>query len=225
MKSACIIIEDEPLAAERLKQYIAQLDSLNLVGVFENPLKALDQLNEGEVDLMFLDINLKEINGMDFLASLKYNGKVIVTTAYDQYALQGYELEVVDYLLKPFTFDRFLKAVTKFQQHAQRKKAAEFVFIKTENRLEKISLEDIIYIKGMGDYRQIVCTDKKIMTLNTFGELEGILPPSKIVRVHKSYMVSLEAVQSIKNDCIQLKDKIIPISDTYKSSLYQLIGK
>ena len=223
MKSNCIIIEDEPLAAEKLTQFINKLDNIKLLAVYENPLMAIDALKKGDVDLLFLDINLKELNGIQFLESIRFGGKVIITTAYDEYALKGYELEATDYLLKPFTFERFLSAVMKFQQQSQHATSKDFVFIKTENRHEKIALDDILYIKGMGDYRQVVCTERSIMTLQTFKELEEHLPKSSILRVHKSYMVAVKAIQSIKNDRIHLKDKIIPVSDSYKIQLNALL--
>jgi len=223
MKSTCIIIEDEPLAAEKLSQFIQKIDHLKLLEVYENPLLAIDALNKGDVDLLFLDINLKELNGIQFLESVRFNGKVIITTAYVEYALKGYELEVIDYLLKPFTFGRFLSAVMKFQQQSKHATNKDFVFIKTENRHEKIALDDILYIKGMGDYRQVVCTERSIMTLQTFKELEELLPKTLILRVHKSYMVAVKAIQSIKNDRIHLKDKIIPVSDSYKGQLTELL--
>ena len=223
MNTKCMIIEDEPLAAERLQGFIAKLDKLQLVAVHENPLMAIEALNAGEIDLLFLDINLKEMSGIEFIESIQFQGKVILTTAYDEYALKGYELEVVDYLLKPFSFERFLNAVTKYQQHTVPKTQKEFVFIKTENRLEKISLEEILYIKGMGDYRQIICQHKKIMTLQTFGELEKLFPLNRVLRVHKSYMVAVKAIQSIRNDQIQLNDKVIPVSDSYKAQLNDVL--
>lgn len=223
MSYNCIIVEDEPLAAERLVDYVSRIEALKLQAVFNNPLKALDSINENNVDLLFLDINLKEINGMEFLESINFKGKVIITTAYDQYALKGYELDVIDYLLKPFSFERFLKAVSKFQKQIRDFSKKDYVFIKTENRLEKIKLVDIMYIQGMGDYRQIVCADKKIMTLQTFKELEKLLPASQIIRVHKSYMVAAAAIQSVKNDRIHLKGKVIPTSKTYQENLRLLL--
>ena len=224
MKSNCIIIEDEPLAAEKLVQYISKVDTLNLVAVFENPLEAIDQLNEGKVELLFLDINLKEISGIQFLESVQFKGKVIVTTAYDEYAIKGYELEVVDYLLKPFSFERFLKAVMKFQNQRVTATQKDYVFIKTGNQHEKIDLDEILYIKGMGDYRQVVCNQKKIMTLQTFKDLEMLLPKTHILRVHKSFMVAINAIKSIKNDRAYLDNKVIPISESYRENLNDLLG-
>jgi DNA-binding LytR/AlgR family response regulator len=170
---------------------------------------------------------MDELSGIELLESAKIDSHVIITTAYQEYALKGYELNVSDYLLKPFTFDRFLKAVNKIQEKnisPATDQKPEFLFIKTENRLEKVNIEDIIYIEGMRDYRRIHTIHKKIMTLQNFSELEELIPPQCICRVHKSYMVALNKIESIERGRIKIADQIIPISDTYKEQFFALIN-
>lgn len=228
-KYQCIIIEDEPLALERTKDFVLKTPFLNLCATFDNALTGLTYLNTHPVDVLFLDINMDELTGVELLESTKITAQVIITTAYQEYALKGYELNVTDYLLKPFSFQRFLQAVNKAQDQLQVRTtpevALDFVFIKTENRLEKIAFSDIIYIEGMRDYRRIHTVDKKIMTLQNFKELEQIIPANLVCRVHKSYMVGIHKIESIGNGRIKILDKIIPISETYKAFFYQKIEK
>lgn len=227
MKITCVIIEDEPLAVERIKGYVQRIPSLQLLASFENALKAFEFLKENKVDLIFLDINLGELSGIQFLESSKLTSKIILTTAYQEYALKGYELNVVDYLLKPFSFERFLQAVDKVLVNSDCKviEAKNFIFVKTENRLEKIDFKDILFIEGMRDYRRIHTTQKKIMTLQNFTELETEIPPHIVCRVHKSFMVSIAKIESIEKDEIKIGNMLIPISDSYRSKFYEVIGK
>lgn len=225
---SCIIIEDEPLAMERTKAFVDKLPFLNLVATFDNALTALLYLKSNPVDLLFLDINMDELTGIELLESANISSQVIITTAYQEYALKGYELNVTDYLLKPFTFNRFLQAVNKAQKALSvavaELPAVDFIFIKTENRLEKVSFKDILYIEGMRDYRRIHLVNKRIMTLQNFKELEQLIPPSLVCRVHKSYMVAIDKIESIERSRIKIVDQIIPISDTYKELFFQTIN-
>ncbi len=226
-KYRCIIIEDEPLALERTKIFVEKVPFLNLCATFDNALNGLAYLKANEVDLLFLDINMDELSGIELLESSKITSQVIITTAYQEYALKGYELNVTDYLLKPFTFNRFLQAVNKAQENLQKvvpESQLDFIFVKTENRLEKINLDDIVYIEGMRDYRRIHTVNKKIMTLQNFKELEKIIPPSLVCRVHKSYMVALNKIETIERNRIKIADQLIPISDTYKAPFFQRIN-
>jgi DNA-binding LytR/AlgR family response regulator len=225
-KIKCIIIEDEPLAQERVRGYVSKIPNLELVGSFENGIDALFFLKSNEVDLLFLDINIGEFNGIQFAETLKNPIQIIITTAYPEYALKGFELNVTDYLLKPFTFDRFIQSVDRVQLNSVNEAQApkSYIFIKTEYRLEKVFLNDIIYIEGMRDYRRIHTIDKKIMTLQTFKELEDEIPSSVVCRVHKSYMVGIDKIESIERDRIKLKDVLIPISETYKKSFFEVIN-
>lgn len=225
-KYSCVIIEDEPLALEKTKSFVDKVPFLQLSATFDNALTGLTYLNNNKVDVLFLDINMDELSGIELLESTKINSQVIITTAYQEYALKGYELKITDYLLKPFTFNRFLQAVNKAQEnlsHRAIEPAPEFIFVKTENRLEKIMLNEIVYIEGMRDYRRIHTLNKKIMTLQNFSEFEKLIPASLICRVHKSYMVALNKITSIERGRIKIADQHIPISDTYKDVFYQLI--
>jgi len=225
-KISCIIIEDEPLALERAIDYIEKIPFLNLLSSFDNPLDGLSYLKNNSVDLLFLDINMDHLTGIQLLENISFNGEVIITTAYDKYALKGFELNVTDYLLKPYSFERFLQAIDKVKKKTHSQDIVpDFIFIKTENRLEKIDLKDILYIEGMGDYRRIHLPDKRIMTLQTFNEFENLIPKNMVCRVHKSYMVSIRKINSIERNRIKINDKIIPISETYKNTLFTIIQK
>ena len=226
-KYCCIIIEDEPLALERTKQFVQKVPFLNLEATFDNALNGLAYLKKNQVDILFLDINMDELSGIELLESSNINSQVIFTTAYQEYALKGYELNVTDYLLKPFTFNRFLQSVNKAHENLAKQKAddsPDYIFIKTENRLEKINLNDIIFIEGMRDYRRIHTTDKKIMTLQNFKDLEVLIPSNLVCRVHKSYMVSLSKIDSVERSRINIAGQKTPISDTYRDSFFQKIN-
>lgn len=226
-KFTCIIIEDEPLALEKTKDFVGKLPFLQLSATFDNALTGLTFLNNNKVDILFLDINMDELSGIELLESSKIHSQVIITTAYQEYALKGYELQITDYLLKPFTFNRFLQAVNKAQENIVRHTLdpqPEFIFVKTENRLEKIMLNEIVYIEGMRDYLRIHTLTKKIMTLQNFSELEKLIPAALVCRVHKSYMVALNKIDSIERNRIKIAQQLIPISDTYKEHFFQLIN-
>ena len=225
-KYTCIIIEDEPLALEKTMDFVNKIPFLHLSATFDNALTGLAYLNSNKVDLLFLDINMDELSGIELLESSKISSQVIITTAYQEYALKGYELHITDYLLKPFTFNRFLQAVNKAQENLTRRVSEtqpDFIFVKTENRLEKIMLHDIVYIEGMRDYLRIHTLNKKIMTLQNFSELEKLIPSSAVCRVHKSFMVALNKIESIERSRIKIAGQMIPISDSYKEAFLQLI--
>lgn len=222
----CVIIEDEPLAQERVKSYIQKLPFLNLTSTFDNAFDALVFLKSNAVDLIFLDINLGELSGIQLLETGTIKSQVIITTAYNEFALKGFDLNVTDYLLKPYTFERFYQAIEKAQTNLSKQETIQdkkFIFVKTEYRLEKIFLSDILYIEGMRDYRSIYTSQKRIMTLQTFKDLEKEIPSSIICRVHKSFMVSINKIESIERDRIKIKDTLIPISETYKKSFFEQI--
>ena len=225
-KYTCIIIEDEPLALEKTRGFVNKVPSLHLSATFDNALTGLNYLNNNKVDLLFLDINMDELSGVELLESSKINSQVIITTAYPEYALKGYELKVTDYLLKPFTLNRFLQAVNKAQEnlvHRISEPQQDFIFVKTEYRLEKIMLNEIVYIEGMRDYRRIHTVNKKLMTLQNFSEFEKLIPSRIVCRVHKSYMVALNKIISIERNRIKIADQLIPISETYKEVFFQFI--
>jgi two-component system, LytTR family, response regulator len=226
MKFSCIVVEDEPLAAERLVSYIAKFPVLDLKAQFENGTDALVYLSANKVDLIFLDINIGEISGIQLLETLRPSAEIIITTAYNEYALKGFDLNVTDYLLKPYTFERFAQAIARVQEQLAKQNSVSsknFIFLKTEYRLEKIFFNEILYIEGMRDYRKVHAMTRKIMTLQTFKDLEEEIPNNIICRVHKSFMVAIDKVDSIEKDSIRIGNMEIPISDTYKKEFFQII--
>jgi two-component system LytT family response regulator len=222
----CIIVEDEPLALKRTTEYVGKIPYLNLLGSFDNGFEAIGFLKKQHVDLIFLDIKMDELTGIQLLESLERKPYVIVTTAYTEYALKGFELNVSDYLLKPFSIERFIQAVEKVSSQLEKRynDNRDFFFVKTEYRIEKIFFQDIFFIEGMRDYRSIQTNTKKILTLQTFTELDNELPKSMFCRVHKSYIIALSKVELIERNRIKIKDNMIPISATYKENFYKLIG-
>ena len=226
MKINCIVVEDEPLAQKKLESFIQKTDFLSLQKTFNNAIEAIDYIKTNSPALIILDIEMKDLTGIQMLESLSVRPKVIITTAYEKYAVKGYDLQVCDYLLKPITFERFLKACNKvldeLQQPAIKK---DKIFIKTEYRLEGIFLDSILYIEGMRDYRKIVTKNKKIMTLQTFKELQNILSKDNFCRVHNSYIVALDMIENIEKNRIKIGDKYIPISDSYSKDFFQKIMK
>jgi DNA-binding LytR/AlgR family response regulator len=223
----CIAIEDEPLALNKIKGFIGQVDYLNLLEGFSNAVDAIGFLKKNPVDLIFLDIRMKGLSGIQFLESIQLKSKVIITSAYDAYALRGFELDVADYLLKPFTFERFLKSVEKVYSQLDKEvssnASAEFIFVKTEYRIEKVVLKDILYIQGMKDYLQIHTVDKHIMTLQTFKNVLDVLPEADFQRVHHSYIVSISKIEHIERNRLRIGKELIPVSDSYKDRFYGIL--
>lgn len=222
----CIIIEDEPLAVKKLVNYIDKLPTLNLLETFNSAVSAIGFLKANSIDLIFLDIEMKELTGIQLLESINTKSKVIITTAYEKYAIKGFDLQVSDYLLKPITFERFIQACDKVTQDLNQQINNEHckIFVKTEYRLEGIETSEILYIEGMGDYRRIVTLQKKIMTLQTFKELTDLLPVDKFCRIHNSFIVSLDKIEKIERNRITIKGKLIPISDSYGKEFYSKIN-
>jgi len=222
----CIIVEDEPLALKRTSDFVSRVPYLNLLATFTNGFEAIGFVKDHDIDLMFLDIEMDGFTGIELIESLSPKPQIIITTAYDKYALKGFELHVADYLLKPFGFDRFLNSVERVYESIEKesKEDKSYIFVKTEYRLERIAVDDILFIEGMGDYRNIRTISKKILTLLTFSELENILPKNQFCRVHKSYIVSINKIISVERHRIKMLDNLIPISDSYKEGFYSLIG-
>ena len=239
MKITCIAVDDEPLALDIIKKYTEKIPFLSLTKTFDNAIDVIEFLKNNSVDLIFLDIEMEELTGIQLLKVLTIKPKIILTTAYDSYALKGYEFDVSDYLLKPFSFERFFKSVTKVYEQVLLEKGHEiksehneiksihpeedYFFVKTEFRFQKVSYADILYIEGQGDYLAIVTVHGKIMTLQNFSKIENILPPSRFIRVHKSYIVQLNRIEKIEKSRIKIGDKSLPISDTYKKDFFKLL--
>lgn len=241
MKMNCIAVDDEILALKKIKRYAEKIDYLNLIGTFDNALSTFSFLRKNKVHLIFLDIQMDEFTGIQLLETIKDPPYVILTTAYDEYALKAYELDVMDYLLKPIPFERFVKAVEKvyarylkdIRQHEQTKQINEkpsdnkagFTFIKSGNKTVKIYFDKILYIEGMRDYLQIHTEDSKIMTLLNFKKMQELLDEKKFIRVHKSYIISIDKIDYIENNAIKIRNKLIPVSNTYKVAFYNLLNK
>lgn len=238
MNLRCIIIDDEPLALDLLEDDISKIPFLKLTHKFQSPFEALPLLKTGQVDLIFLDIQMPDITGLEFLKSLETKPLVIFTTAYDQYALDGYELDVIDYLLKPIPFDRLLKAAGKAQDYfmarnpAQKSSRAnedevysDYIFVKSGYDIIKINISDILFIEGLKDYVKIFVPPHPILTLMNLKAIVDKLPPSKFVRVHRSYIVALEKIKAIRKNKVIIDDKEIPIGEHYKEAFYQIINE
>ncbi|HET9279679.1 MAG TPA: LytTR family DNA-binding domain-containing protein [Flavitalea sp.] len=234
MKLNCIIIDDEPLARKGLREYIGDVEFLHLTGEFDNPLRATDALMDGKVDLMFLDIQMPKITGMEFLKSLANPPLVIFTTAYPEYAVDGFELNAADYLLKPFSFDRFWKAVVKARTLHDSGKASslqsiivedDHFFIKTDNKLVKVNYSDILYVEALQNYIAVHTINKKYITYLTFKSVEESLPQHIFLKVHKSYLVSLSKIESIEANEIIIGIHHIPISRAMKEEVMDRILK
>ena len=231
MQINCIAIDDEPLALSKLESFIDRIPELNLSMTFDNSIGAMVWLKDNRADLIFLDIQMEQLNGIQFLEATRTTSKIIITSAYDQYAMKGYDLNVADYLLKPFSFQRFVQAVNKVMEYYRQIPITNsassgndgFIFVKTEYRLERIDLDHILYIEGMKDYLRIICNDKKIMTLQSFSKLEESLPSNRFCRVHKSYIVSIDKIKSIERNVIVIGDRRIPVSNTYRESFFSRI--
>jgi two-component system, LytTR family, response regulator len=231
MQIKCIAIDDEPLALTKLEGFISRIPELSLMQTFDNALAAMVWMKDNQTDLIFLDIQMEQLTGIQFLEATGSNSKIIVTSAYDRYAVKGFDLNVTDYILKPYSFERFVKAVNKVMEQLSvshtTKDISEpdynFIFVKTEYRLERIDLDHILYVKGMKDYLRIICSDKKIMTLQSFSRLEESLPATRFCRVHKSYIVAIDKIKSIERNVIVIADQRIPVSNTYRESFYSRI--
>jgi two-component system, LytTR family, response regulator len=233
MKIDCIAIDDEPLALSKLEGFIRKVPDLNLLRTFDNAIEAVGWLKENTAGLIFLDIQMEQLTGIQFLEATGTSSRIVITSAYDQYAIKGFELNVTDYLLKPFSFQRFLQAVDKVMEYFSQKpytttnysksESNSFIFVKTEYRLERIDLDDILYIEGMKDYLRIVCSDKKIMTLQSFAKFEENLPVKQFCRVHKSFVVAIDKIKSVERGVIIIADRRIPVSNTYKDNFFSKI--
>lgn len=234
MKINCVIIDDEPLARKGLKEYIADVDFLDLIGEFDSSLKAEDLISRGEVQLLFLDIQMPKITGLDFFKTLKNPPPVIFTTAYPEYALEGFEVNALDYLVKPISFDRFLKAAMKAREfyEVREKNTAgistseqDHFFIKSDSRLIKIPFDDVLYVEALQNYVVIHTKDKKHISYLTFKSVEEYLPVSSFIKTHKSYIVSASKIESIEGSDLRIGTHLIPISRNLKDEVVERILK
>lgn len=236
-KLSCYIIDDEHLAQQILEEYVAKVPFLELKGSFSSALDAAAQMDQHKPDLLFLDINMPDLNGLSFISMLNPKPMIILTTAYDQYALKAFDLEVRDYLLKPIPFERFYKAVLRLQQESKildqaeqkepqlpPKNDPEYIFLKVGYKIQKVQINEILFVEGMKDYIQIQTSREKIMTLLSFAKLSELLPEQQFIRVHRSFMVAMNKIDHIEKNRISIGDHHIPISDTYADAFFKKLG-
>ncbi len=221
----CVIIEDEPLARDKLIRFIEKVDFLNLIATFENGLEAVNASVIDTAQIIFLDIQMKKLNGLEFLEVTNTKAKVIIVSAYREYALDGYQYDVSGYLLKPFSFQQFLKTVLKVQSEVSEEITDEkpYIFIKSGTQYKKITKSDILYVKGMSDYLTIYTTSEKILTLMSFKDILSLLNSSDFIRVHKSYVVSIPHIDTISSDSLLIHTEEITISKTYKKAFFDRV--
>ncbi len=241
MNFTCLIVEDEPLARNLLTQYVDKVAYLTLQKTCSDPMEALTYLRDNPVDILFLDIQMPEITGISLLKILQKKPLVILTTAYSEYALEGYELDVADYLLKPITFERFLKAAeraanrlsaptlppteTTPENKATPDPISSFIFVKDGTKLVKIRLQDILYVEGLKDYVTIHTRTQKVVSLQRLKSLEEQLPQDHFIRIHHSYIVSLEGIDAILKEKVQVGNALLPIGDTYRRAFREFIDR
>jgi len=230
VKVNCIAVDDEPLALDVIESHLKQIPSFNLLARCSSAIEANEFLNQNQVDLIFLDIEMPEMTGIDFLKTLSQKPKVIFTTAYPNYALEGYNLDVVDYLLKPISFDRFLQAINKVQRQLKPVQndvsnavaaKQESIFVKADKKLIRIFLDDICYLEGMKDYVKICTENDMIAALMTMKHIDEVLPDDRFVRVHKSYIINLSKIKSIVGNSIEIDKKLVPIGKSYKEAFFE----
>lgn len=239
MNIRCIAVDDEPLALQKMHDYILRVGYLDLLGEFDNALEAIEFLKSNKVDLIFLDIQMEELTGIQMLEAMTDKPKVILTTAYDEYAIKGYELDVCDYLLKPISFSRFLQACEKVHSvllsgseneyqpviATENSNADEYFFIKNGSITQKINFSEILFVEGMKDYLRIHTVDDKIMTLLSFIKLEQSLTYPQFVRIHKSYLIAVDKISSIERNRVTIGDQILPVGESYRRQFFDVIDK
>ncbi|MEI7498912.1 MAG: LytTR family DNA-binding domain-containing protein [Bacteroidota bacterium] len=235
MKIRCLLVDDEPLAQRVIERYAENIPFLEIVAKCNSAIEAIDVLHSMETDLIFLDINMPRLSGIDFLKTLKNPPLVIITTAYAEFAIQGYELDVVDYLMKPFAFDRFYKAIQKAEELIKSRELQSyeikeveraddsFIFIKSSKKTYKVTLDNILYIEALGDYVKIFTTDKMIVSYQSLKNIERLLPNRLFPRIHKSFIIALSRVDLIEGNHLKINDRMIPIGTNYKTDFERLI--
>lgn len=225
MRIRAIAIDDEPLALELIKSHISKIPYVQLMGAFYDPMAALDLIQSGDIDLVYLDINMPDIMGIDFIRGLPNPPKVVFITAYENYAVQGFEVSAVDYLLKPVSFSRFLAATERVREQAlaSQQKRDDFIFVKSEHKVIRIPLASIQFIEGYKDYVKIHTDQPRpILTITTFKVIEERLP-SNFLRIHKSFIVAIDKIESFRNGKVWIKEKQLPIGDSYKELFHKTV--
>ncbi len=224
-KLKCVVVDDEPMAREIIETYIAKTPNLGLISSCKNAAEAILFVQENEVDLFFLDINMPEISGLSLAKIIHNKSQVIFTTAYREYAIDGFNLNVVDYLLKPIAFDRFLQAVQKVSLSEITTTNSDFMFVRSDRKMVKIDFNSILYVESLSDYVKIFTIDKIITIRETISSLEEKLPIKKFIRIHRSFIISFKNITSYTNEFIEINHKALPISRSYKESVLQKLAE
>ncbi|MBG7630342.1 MAG: response regulator transcription factor [Bacteroidetes bacterium] len=225
----CIIVDDEPMAREILENHLQKIEAINVVATCKNAIEAFNEINSTKIDLIFLDINMPEISGLSFAKSINKNIKVIFTTAYREYAIDGFNLQAVDYLLKPISFERLFQAVNKYLGENKVVEVTnipkitpeknDFIFVRADRKMVKINFSEITFIESLSDYVKIHLNDKTIVTRETISNIEAKLPKSNFLRIHRSYIIAIAKIDSFTNEFIEVGKKAIPISRSYKKDV------
>lgn len=218
-----ITIDDEPKAIEVIKHHASKIEELNLIECFNMPEKALNFLKQNPVDLIFLDINMPEITGLELLQQLNSEHNIIFTTAYSEYAVESYELKAVDYLMKPINFERFNRSIERYKQLNCSNNQRDFFFVKDGYKNVKIHYDSILYIKGCGNYLEIVCSDKTHTPRLTFKDIVQLLPSNNFIRSHNSYVINISQIDKIENNHIYIENSMIPIGSNFKQNLFSIL--
>jgi len=230
----CVVIDDEQPAIRQMEVYIERIPFLKLLKSFDNAIESLSFLQNNQVDLLFLDIEMEGFTGLQMIKALHHKPKIILTTAYDQYALDAFNLNVSDYLLKPISFERFVIAIDRIYEAFRNGKSMasdesqykkDYFFVKTDYKMQRVDFKDILYVEGMKEYLRIHTTKAKIMVLQNFKNLEDSLPMNQFIRVHKSYLVAINKIESLERNRIKIGETIIPVSETYKDALMTVLSK
>ncbi|MBA5791751.1 response regulator transcription factor [Flavobacterium sp. xlx-214] len=229
----CVILDDEPMAVALLSKYVEKIPSFELIKATTNPFEVLQLIAQTTIDLLFIDIQMPELTGLQMMEMLGNKTKFVITSAYSEYALNGYEHNVVDYLLKPISFDRFYKSVQKIETLFKEvvtevavkveEKPEEFLFVKTDGKLVKIRLTDLLLIEGLKDYLYLHLKNEKLIVLDTLKDFESKLPNLDFMRIHKSFIIRLDQIETIERNRIFIQDKIIPIGETYKNKFQEWV--
>ncbi len=231
---SCVIVDDEPVARDILISFIDKIPNLNLIKSCKNALEAFEVMNTQKVDLFFLDINMPEVSGLSLAKMIGKDAKVVFTTAYREYAVEGFDLKAVDYLLKPIAFERFLEAVNAYFETLkigdrvvgkEKDIKSDFFFVRSERKMVKINFDAILYIESLSDYIKIHQVNKTIVTRETITNIEAKLPQSRFLRIHRSYIVAIKSIESYTSEFIEIKNKAVPISRTYKESILKKMEK
>lgn len=231
----CLIVDDEAIAREIIESHLNKIDNVHIVASCSNAVAAFNEINNHHVDLVFLDINMPEISGISFAKSINRDIRIIFTTAYRDYAVEGFELQAVDYLLKPISFVRLQKGLQNYfdiyhnaiqiETTAEEAEVLDFMFVRSERKMIKIDFADIIYIESLGDYLKLHLTEKTVVTRETISAIEGKLPKPLFMRIHRSFIISITSIQSFTNEHITIDNTALPISRSYKKEVLQQLEK